>query len=191
MTFLLEFHSRWAAASVHGVTGWDGVKQLIEVLPDEWMSWVESINTDFAVADPDWDTPEEADLQGLIDAIIAQYHSARGLPDSPPIADPDDDDTDMIDVSDPISDAAFTVGLDTSPIAPDLVPASDPMLVDHENPYDIEYSPIDLDLYGQPFSLDSPPYPLSGHIHSIYSCIVASPTFCRTCCWSFQTSWCD
>lgn len=51
---------------MHGVTGWDRVIQLIEVLLDEWKPWVESVATDFALENPDWDTPEEVEMQPAV-----------------------------------------------------------------------------------------------------------------------------
>lgn len=156
VTFLLEFYNRWAVASEYGVTGFEGLVQLTEVLPDEWKPWVESIVPDFVVPDSDWDTPEEADFQGLIDVIIDQYRIARGPPDSPPHAvHPEDVEFMMINEPDPIPDTASVVDSNSTPSLSDLSPVLEPLLVDPENPFDIEISSTDSDLYGQPFVLDT------------------------------------
>lgn len=133
VTFLLEFFSRWALASEYGVTGYEGMVQLTEVLPDDWKPWVESIVPDYVVLDPNWNTPEEADLQGLIDVIIEQYRIARGPPDSPPHAvHPEDAAFMMIDEPDLIPDTASEVASNSTPILSDSSSVLGQLFVDSE-----------------------------------------------------------
>lgn len=65
----------------------------------------------------------------------------------------------MIDVSDPTQDVVSAAASDLPPSVLDpVLSTSDPTPVDAEDHLaDDEYSPIDLDLYGQPFALNSPP----------------------------------
>lgn len=170
-TSLVEFYDLWVAASAYGVSSMDGMLQLIQVLPAKWQMWVASIYMDFV--NQGLESAEEVDLQRLVDFISVQYYSTESPPPGqffPPAELVLIEDSDLVpdsDLSEPSEHDQVVPELivDEPMSVPSIVP--DPSYSDHEiassmdlddHIVDNEYSPIDLDLYEQPFALDFPSF---------------------------------
>ena len=80
---LCRFYELWETAHEHGVTGIDGIRHLIPLLPDDWEIWTASLADDFIHRRPDT-LEDEGDFPGFLCAIIDQYLRYQNVPPASP-----------------------------------------------------------------------------------------------------------
>ncbi|KAG6389011.1 hypothetical protein SASPL_150448 [Salvia splendens] len=83
MRILYKFFELWEEANKHGISGLDGIRHLIPLLPDDWEIWTTRLLEDYIYRRAD--TLEDVgDFPGFISAIFQQYAEYQNFPPASP-----------------------------------------------------------------------------------------------------------